>query len=123
MGRRAKNKQADPEPLADVNGPPTRPSAKKLGKRKAEAEDDVRESASKRPAKKLKEAAAKKGDKKGQAKKDDKKKPKGMAGKKKKQETEDEDEGDEDEVMQGGSSDGWEDVEDGLDVKAEAKCV
>ena len=43
MGRRAKNKQGDPTPFADANGPATRPSAKKLGKRKADAEDDGRE--------------------------------------------------------------------------------
>lgn len=110
MGRRAKNKQGAPEPLADVNGESARPSAKKLGKRKAV--DDARESVSKRPAKKMKETVQKKGAKKVKA----------VTGKKQKEESEDE-EGEDDEDVEEGGSEGWEDVDDDLDVKAEARCV
>lgn len=112
MGRRAKNKQGAPEPLADVNGESARPSAKKLGKRKAELVDDSRESVSKRPAKKMKEAVQKKGVKKVKA----------VTGKKQKEESEAGEDEDEDDVEEGGSE-GWEDVDDDLDVKAEARCV
>lgn len=111
MGRRAKNKQGAPEPLADVNGESARPSAKKLGKRKAELVDDARESVSKRPAKKMKEAVQKKGVKKVKA----------VTGKKQKETEAGEDE-DEDDVEEGGSE-GWEDVDDDLDVKAEARYI
>lgn len=124
MGRRAKNKQGDPEPLTDVNGQAGRPSAKKLGKRKAEVEDGGRESASKRPTKKLKESVSEKSEKGGQARKEINKKTKVAAIKKKQKESESEsDSGEEDEVMEGGSSEGWEDVENDFDVKAEAKYV
>lgn len=116
MGRRAKNKQGDPAPLADANGFAGKPSAKKLGKRKAEAEDDV----SKRPAKKVKEVEGKKADKKVLGKKVEAKKPKGPAAKsapaKKARESSED-------LEEGGSSEGWEDVEDAGDVKAQAKCV
>lgn len=125
MGRRAKNKQGDPEPIVDANGAGARPSAKKLGKRKAEVEGDA---TSKRPAKKLKEEVRpKKGaaDKKGMTAKEQKKKTKGPVlsqkapQKKRKDESEESEEDDED--AEGASSAGWEDVED--DVKAEARCV
>ena len=56
MGRRAKNKQAAPAPLATAKDTPDRPSAKKLGKRKADADVDAKESISKRPAKKARES-------------------------------------------------------------------
>lgn len=120
MGRRAKNKQGDPTPLVDANAQGARPSAKKLGKRKADAEDDAREVVSKRPAKKMKEDV-KKGEKKGTAKKQAPKKGAAPKASKKVEESEDE-ELDEDEVMESGSSEGWEDVED-ADIEAEAKCV
>ncbi|EGO20935.1 hypothetical protein SERLADRAFT_397909, partial [Serpula lacrymans var. lacrymans S7.9] len=56
MGRRAKNKQGAPAPLPGQDT--GRPSAKKLGKRKAEA--GVEEgNPSDRPAKKVKEAVTK----------------------------------------------------------------
>ena len=63
MGRRAKNKQSDPTPLADASQ--NKPSAKKLGKRKADAENDERETLSKRPVKKARESGEKKVAKKG----------------------------------------------------------
>ena len=122
MGRRAKNKQGAPEPLADANGQVGRPSAKKLGKRKADVDDDARDAVSKRPAKKLKEAEAQKGAlaKKG-AERKGKAVPKASAKKKKQEESEDEDE--EDGVMEGGSSgsEGWENVEEDHGVKTEAR--
>ncbi|EKM55378.1 uncharacterized protein PHACADRAFT_255965 [Phanerochaete carnosa HHB-10118-sp] len=124
MGRRAKNKQGNPEPFAEANGQAGRPSAKKLGKRKANA-DDAGGAASKRPTKKLKEQEAKLETQKGHAKKGNEKKgrtvPKAPV-KKKQEESEDEDE-DEDEVMESGSSEGWENVDDGYDVKTEARSL
>ena len=128
MGRRAKNKQGDPQPLEapQQEKRDRKESSKKLGKRKAEApEEDV---SSKRPVKKLKEAEGKKtktkeekGKKVAFAKdksKDKKTKSAPVKDKKgkKKQESEDEDELIED----GGSSEGWEDVEEG-DLQAQRK--
>jgi 25S rRNA (cytosine2870-C5)-methyltransferase len=124
MGRRAKNKQGDPVPFAEVNGAvgSGRPSAKKLGKRKAEFDDDGgKDSApSKRPQKKVKESESGKGEgkvkdasgKKGASLKTVKssvapgtKRRKGAAVEK--------DEGE--------SSEGWEDVEDDEDLKTQTK--
>ena len=130
MGRRAKNKQGDPQPLEapQQEKRDRKESSKKLGKRKAEApEEDV---SSKRPVKKLKEAEGKKGktnakEEKGKKvsfakdkSKDKKTKLAPVKDKKgkKKQESEDEDELIED----GGSSEGWEDVEEG-DLQAQRK--
>ena len=122
MGRRAKTKQGDPAPLVEVQENAGRPSQKKLGKRKA----DDGESASKRPAKKVKETSAKpakapaaaKGKEKTALKaakaKADQPTPKKQ--KRARFDDEDEDEG-------AGSSEGWEDVEDDGDLKAEAKYV
>ena len=53
MGRRAKNKQPDPEPLS-VNAYPT---PKTLGKRKADVEPGDRVTQQSKPAKKSKNAA------------------------------------------------------------------
>lgn len=132
MGRRAKHKQGAPEPLAEANGQTGRPSAKKLGKRKAEFEDDSREPLSKRPTKKAKESE------KGKVGKSAKSKPsaaetkngakvkadKAPSGKKKhKAVEEDEEEQADAEVDEGGSSAGWEDVEDGGDFAAQTKYV
>ncbi|KAI9065140.1 NOL1/NOP2/sun family putative RNA met [Trametes sanguinea] len=120
MGRRAKNKQGDPSPLLDAQENGSRPSQKKLGKRKA---DDV-ETTAKRPAKKPRESEGKaakppaaKGKEKGAAKgalksKSDKPKPR----KQKQARFEDEDEG-------AGSSEGWEDVEDDEGLQAQAKSL
>ncbi|KAH9951876.1 NOL1/NOP2/sun family RNA met [Amylocystis lapponica] len=56
MGRRAKHKQGNPEPLAEYQENAGRPSAKKLGKRKADTDGEV---PTKRPAKKARETDAK----------------------------------------------------------------
>lgn len=101
MGRRAKNKQAPPESLEPKPG---WTSKKQLGKRKAEV-DDVEEKPSPRPSKKVKDLNGKgkettKTDRKS-SKTKDKKQPKVV----------------EDE------SEGWEDVEDGGDLKSHAKSV
>lgn len=118
MGRRAKNKQAAPIPLHEPRD--NQPSPKKLGKRKAdlEAEDDAPAS---RPAKKAKETAPKT---KAQPSSNLKKK---SAGKPKAAPTAKKDASgkilakaapasDEE-----GGSDGWEDVEDEVDMKAQTK--
>jgi len=103
MGRRAKNKQSAPQPFD------SHPSPKKLGKRKAEAdaEDGVK------PSKKIKDLNGKSKDKSA-SKKTTTQKVKG-SGARKIVKTLAEDEVDEDD-----ESEGWEDVEDGVDVKAQA---
>ena len=141
MGRRAKNKQGDPEPYVDPNegAAVARPSAKKLGKRKAEEEEGVERSAKKMKAvEDAKEKNQSKSKAKGKEKENvvvkkgtekTKKSVKSSGKGKRKQVEEDEDEDEEDEedldvdMEAGGSSDGWEDVEDGVDLKAEAKSV
>lgn len=129
MGRRAKNKQGDPRPLNEFQEKrDRRDSSKKLGKRKAETtEEDV---TSKRPAKKLKETEGKKpttktkeGKKVAFAKTSDSVNKSALVKDKKgkrKQESEDEDE----DVMveDGGSSEGWEDVDED-DLKTQRKYV
>lgn len=100
MGRRAKNKQSAPEPLE----PKVWPTPKKLGKRKADVDTDDKPSA--RPLKKIKEANGKGVLKQTASQKDKEKKSKQVIV------GEDED-----------SADGWEDVEDEVDLKAQAKCV
>ncbi|KAI0748264.1 NOL1/NOP2/sun family RNA met [Daedaleopsis nitida] len=119
MGRRAKNKQGDPAPLAQVQDNAGRPSQKKLGKRKADEVD----SGSKRPAKKVKEGDArptkpvKAPVAKGKSALKSGTKSNKPAPKKQKQarfDDEDEDEG---------NSEGWEDVEDEDDLQAQAKSL
>ncbi|TFK54980.1 NOL1/NOP2/sun family putative RNA met [Heliocybe sulcata] len=108
MGRRAKNKQGAPEPFADSES--KKLSAKKLGKRKAEPEDEER------PGKKVREdkkAVAKEGVKKKVSFSSDKK-PEGRKGKK--SEVIEESDGE-------GSSVGWEDVEEEGHLTAEAKAL
>ncbi|TFK83477.1 NOL1/NOP2/sun family putative RNA met [Polyporus arcularius HHB13444] len=119
MGRRAKNKQGDPRPIDQAYD---KPSQKKLGKRKADEVD----SGAKRPAKKVKENAVKpskapvavNGKTKSALKvakpRVDQPKPKKQ--KQARFEDEDEDEG-------AGSSEGWEDVDDDGDLKAQAKSL
>ncbi|KAI0082735.1 NOL1/NOP2/sun family putative RNA met [Panus rudis PR-1116 ss-1] len=119
MGRRAKNKQGDPTPIDEpsANG---RQSAKKLGKRKAEVED---ESSSRRPVKKAREGDKSKGKSvkpalvggKGATKKS-KVDAKSNGSKAKRKPVEN------DEVVDEGSSEGWEDVEDD-DLKAQSKSL
>lgn len=114
MGRRAKTKQAAPIPLYDPKDNRDQPSPRKLGKRKANlnAEDGAHSS---RPVKKVKEtesggihkAKSKSADKPNDTLR--KRNGKGKASKGK--------------VLgsDGGSSEGWEDVEDEIDLKVQAK--
>lgn len=95
MGRRAKNKQAAPEPLE--------PEPWKLGKRKAE-----QDKTSSRPAKKAKDLEGKSRPKSVKKAAEDKPK-KSKPSKPSKSKDSDEE-----------SAEGWEDVDD-VDVKAEAK--
>lgn len=130
MGRRAKNKQAPPTPLAEVNGQGGRLSAKKLGKRKAEFDEDVPEKGSapkERPTKKVKESGKAKGRNEKLQEKGAKKaiQGKGKTGanvkpKSKKAPVEEDEESDE-EKEEGGSSEGWEDVEDEDDLQEQRK--
>ncbi|KAI6045393.1 NOL1/NOP2/sun family RNA met, partial [Pisolithus marmoratus] len=113
-GRRAKYKQPPPAPLQDSE----RPSSKKLGKRKANADANLdSELVQARPAKRAKEAvkvSERKDDKKGKTK-NEQRTPKSQKGdktiahsKEKKKCIEEELY----EVESGGESDGWEDVSD-----------
>lgn len=136
MGHRAKNKQADPKPLRDPSDP--KYPKKKLGKRKAE--DDGAGAPSKRPAKKIKEAmdavpAPKKGRSTGKAGPALVKKRtivqevqtvtggkgKGASSAKGKKKTVIVEEVEEDIIGEDGDSEGWEDVDDGDDLKAQAR--
>jgi ribosomal RNA methyltransferase Nop2 len=114
MGRRAKNKQGDPVPIRDAKKNAGRLSPKKLGKRKADGRTDVDSKESSRPTKKAKGIDAKvelrtksnpnipgKGTK---------------VGRKSKAKLS---------VLEGSGEDseGWEDVEDGVDLKSQAMCV
>lgn len=115
-GRRAKYKQPAPAPLPEPN--PDRPSSKKLGKRKANADADLNsELAQPRPAKRAREAVKGSGKEDGKKGKKNNEKPAGKSqkggetitrssGKKKKEEEELL------EVESGGESDDWEDVSD-----------
>lgn len=121
MGRRAKNKQGDPSPLTEVtadNGASGRLSEKKLGKRKADVEEDV---LTKRPSKKVKETEGKKGAK--DVKVEKKKSGKEKTGKTKKSKKVTVEEGEDDEMVveEGEGSEGWEDVDDDDDLKTQAK--
>ncbi|KZV64333.1 NOL1/NOP2/sun family RNA met [Peniophora sp. CONT] len=106
MGRRAKNKQGDPAPLGDKNAP--RESAKKLGKRKAEPEAA---SESKRPAKKAKESSSGAVVSKAKQSKGKTAKTKGQA------------KGESWDGLPDGGSEGWEDVEDDANAKAQTKSL
>lgn len=116
MGRRAKNKQGDPEPISQDRS--ARPSGKRLGKRKAEADVDAKDGPSKRPAKKAREHEEKSsrkeqnGGKTGSIAKEIKKAASKPKVKRKAQE---ESEGE-------SSSEGWEGVRDD-DIKAPVKYV
>ncbi|KAI0818552.1 NOL1/NOP2/sun family-domain-containing protein [Irpex lacteus] len=131
MGRRAKNKQAPPTPLAEVNGQGGRPSAKKLGKRKAEFDEDVPEKGSalkERPTKKVKEngkAKERSGkvQEKGGKKATQGKGKTGAAVKPKSKAPIEEGEESDEENEEGGSSEGWEDVEDEDDLQEQRKSL
>ena len=103
MGRRAKNKQSAPEPL---DAKPT-PSSKKLGKRKADS-DDLDGKQSQRPSKKVKDGQ-------GNPKPKTKGTSKLTKGSKKKGNSVSFDDQD--------SGDGWEDVDDDVDLKTHVKFV
>ena len=94
MGRRAKNKQPAPEPLE----PKVFPTSKKLGKRKADSDNVDLGNGSSRPTKKIKELNSK-----AKQKSPSKGKKKGITSK-------------EDDELEG-----WEDVEDGVDLKTLTK--
>lgn len=123
MGRRAKHKQGAPAPYVDA-ADTQKPSAKKLGKRKAEDEGT-------RNVKKMKAGASEgkslsKGSGKGKENagkvKGGKKGSQGVKTKRKEVEEEEEEDEDEDvEMAAGGSSEGWEDVEEGVSLKVAAK--
>ena len=125
MGRRAKNKQAAPEPFAPAKGANDQPSAKKLGKRKADADVDAKESLGKRPVKKAREddersqKVSNAKAKKTQAVEKGRK----LSGKSKPKKRKDEDEDEDDDGASASSSEGWEGVADDEDLGAQAKCV
>ncbi|KAI0341733.1 NOL1/NOP2/sun family putative RNA met [Trametopsis cervina] len=135
MGRRAKNKQGDPKPFAEVNGHANGrpgPSAKKLGKRKAEFEDtdadaamdvDAKDASHKRPAKKGKVEVKPKG-RKEKEQPVERKKVLGKPGKTTAAATKQKPKGaKEKDAQDGGSSEGWEDVDDEDDLKAQTKSL
>jgi 25S rRNA (cytosine2870-C5)-methyltransferase len=111
MGRRAKNKQAAPIPFSDSKDNGRHPSPKKLGKRKAEPEDIE----TSRPVKKVKETQSKGSTGKPKTKttggvkgKDDKTREKVKVSNSKVAGSDE-------------ASEGWEDVDDENDLKAQAK--
>jgi len=111
MGRRAKNKQAAPTPFSDSKNNGGHLSPKKLGKRKAESEDVE----TNRPVKKVKEAQSKGG--RGKIKTKTTGKVKDKAGKiREKAKVSNSKVAGSDEA-----DEGWEDVDDEIDLKAQAK--
>ncbi|OCH95028.1 NOL1/NOP2/sun family putative RNA met [Obba rivulosa] len=118
MGRRAKNKQGNPQPLPETRENASKPSQKKLGKRKADADfDGGRDEITKRPTKKARESLPKEDKKagKGKGKKvafagDDASGSVKSSKSKGKEPVVDEE-------------DGWEDVEDEEDLKTHAKSL
>ena len=119
MGRRAKNKQADPKPFEAETS--SKPSQKKLGKRKADPSDG-KDNLSKRPTKKVKEddnqvpkVISKKKSKASPDSKERKTDGAPPAKAKRKHEPESEEEEGEE------SDQGWEDVESDADISAAKK--
>jgi ribosomal RNA methyltransferase Nop2 len=110
MGRRAKNKQAAPIPLSESKENGRHLSPKKLGKRKAELEDTE----TNRPVKKVKESQSK-GTVKSKTKTTREIKSKGRHTRDKPKVTKKKVAGSD------GDSEGWEDVDDEIDLKAQAK--
>jgi 25S rRNA (cytosine2870-C5)-methyltransferase len=115
MGRRAKNKQPPPEPLVHIS---ENVASSVKGKRKADLDD------SRRPAKKVKSAvtagpAQSKGKEKALSKTKAPPKPDGKSKTKTQRRSEEEDV--EEEGAGGSGSDGWEDVDDDIDMGAEAQ--
>lgn len=105
MGRRAKNKQSAPEPLE----PKVWPTAKKLGKRKADTEADTDGKTSSRVIKKIKNSGGKISSTESKAALNT---AKGKAGRKESKLVTLQD-------ADGDSGDGWEDVEGDIDMKAQ----
>ncbi|KAL4068019.1 NOL1/NOP2/sun family RNA met [Scleroderma citrinum] len=125
-GRRAKYKQPPPAPLPELKQ--DRPSSKKLGKRKADADDDLdSERAHTRPAKRAKEGskvanqkagkAGQKGDGRPGVKSQKGNKPPAQSNRKGKK-REEEVEVELLETESGGENEGWEDMSDVEDGKA-----
>lgn len=119
MGRRAKNKQADPKPFEEDSS--SKPSPKKLGKRKADS-NDGKDNLSKRPSKKVKEdddkdpkVISKKKSKTSLDSKERKTNGAPSAKVKRKREPEPEEEHESDQ--------GWEDVESDADISVAKKYV
>ena len=112
MGRRAKNKQGNPAPLAESQEKLGRPSAKKLGKRKADTEGD---STNKRPTKRSRESDPRPPKRVQHAKggRESASGPTPSIKAKRKPTIAEEADSD--------SGDGWEDVQDAEDVKTQAK--
>ncbi|EIM90138.1 NOL1/NOP2/sun family RNA met [Stereum hirsutum FP-91666 SS1] len=109
MGRRAKTKQAPPEPLAEPRDS-AKPSGRRAGKRKADPEPEE----GKRPTKKVKETSPKKkGESKGVQ---DVTKTRGKKGQQSLATSWDDADAE-------GSSGGWDDMEDDEDVKAHAQSL
>jgi 25S rRNA (cytosine2870-C5)-methyltransferase len=107
MGRRAKNKQAPPEPFESKFGS----TARKLGKRKAETGDEVDGKSVGRPTKKVKGSDS--SQVKGKSRENANGKKPSSKGKGKRVVSAPQD-----------SSDGWEDVEDdGAHLNAQTRCV
>lgn len=104
MGRRAKNKQAAPIPISDLRESDNRPSPQKLGKRKAVEAD----SQNSRATKKVKEIEPRVRGKAESAAKSGKNEGKGKVSKRKIAASHE-------------ASEGWEDVEDKVNLKAQAK--
>ncbi|GBE82020.1 25S rRNA (cytosine-C(5))-methyltransferase nop2 [Sparassis crispa] len=112
MGRRAKSKQGNPEPLAELQENAGRPSSKKTGKRKADADGGAKEGVSKRPAKKARGEEKERVHSKGKGKvtgKTEKAKSSAAENKNKHQNSDE--------------KEGWEDVEEDVDLKAQAKSL
>ncbi|KII89209.1 hypothetical protein PLICRDRAFT_599770 [Plicaturopsis crispa FD-325 SS-3] len=113
MGRRAKNKQGDPAAFSEPKERASRPSTKKLGKRKAESEvdHDADGKGAGRPAKKAKDNSANStGSAKPRKRVDSKpSKSKGTSAKAP--------------APSEGESEGWEDVEDPMDLSGQAEYV
>jgi ribosomal RNA methyltransferase Nop2 len=118
MGRRAKNKQGDPSPFGEPSA--SKPSEKKLGKRKADALDDA-PPAKARPAKKLRDDAARPVVRK--ATKDVPKAVKPKAAKTAPPAKKERVPPVQEDVEDGGDSEGWEDVDDQPDLAAASRCV
>lgn len=117
MGRRAKNKQGDPKPLASDE----RPASQKLGKRKAAPEAEG--NASKRPAKKARDSESVKPAKKVKILEPKESKVKTKKATSQKPEKRKLSVQEDFAVADSEESEGWEDVEDEDELRAQAKSL